>query len=118
MKDYLTAALGLSAVLLFSYYSSSKKAASVTPAMAVVTYQADVEHLVAQNCSPCNIPAKGGKKLALDNYEAVKSNIDEMIARIEMKEGERGFMPMRKPKLSDSSIAVFKQWKAAGLAAE
>jgi hypothetical protein len=68
------------------------------------------------NCSPCHIPSKGGNKKALDNYEAAKAEIDDIIRRIELNPGDRGFMPSRRSKLNDSTITAFKQWKAAGLA--
>ena len=39
-----------------------------------------------------------------------------MIRRIELNPTDKGFMPFRKTeKLSDSTIAVFKQWKADGM---
>jgi hypothetical protein len=71
---------------------------------------------VVANCSPCHIPAKGGNKKPYDNFANVKTDIDEIIRRIELEPSARGFMPFRKnAKLSDSTIAVFKQWKADGL---
>jgi hypothetical protein len=68
------------------------------------------------NCSPCHIPAKGGNKKAYDNYGNVKNDIDDIIRRISLNPGDRGFMPFKHAKLSDSTIAVFVKWKADGLA--
>lgn len=117
MKQFLFVAFSLSTVLVFSYCSSSKKTAVAKPALVpVLNYETNIQALVLANCSPCHIPAKGGNKLALDNYESVKNNIDAVISRIELNAGERGFMPMKRAKLSDSTIAVFKQWKTDGLA--
>lgn len=87
-------------------------------APAPVTYEANVQKLVVANCSPCHIPASGGNKLALDTYEGVSKNIDDIINRIEKNPTDRGFMPFKHAKLSDSTINVFKQWKADGLAAK
>jgi hypothetical protein len=116
MKQFLFVALSVSTALVFSYCSSSKKAsAKVIPP---VTYEANIQELVTANCSPCHIPAKGGNKLALDNADAVTKNIDAVINRIELNPGERGFMPFKRAKLSDSTIAVFKQWKKDGLKAK
>lgn len=80
------------------------------------TYKTDMVSLVAANCSPCHIPANGGKKKPYDNYANVKADIDEMIHRIELNPTDRGFMPFRKSaKLSDSTIAAFKKWKTDGM---
>jgi hypothetical protein len=70
--------------------------------------------LIVANCSPCHIPPKGFKK-ALDTYDAAKTNIDDMLTRINLNPGDRGFMPFKHPKLSDSTINVFAQWKKDGL---
>ena len=115
MKRFSLVALIFSAVTVFSYCSSSKKAAAKVP---LLTYEANIQPIITEKCSPCHIPAKGGNKLALDNFEAVKVNIDPVIDRISREPHEKGFMPMRKPKLSDSTINVIKQWKADGLAAK
>ncbi len=79
-----------------------------------ITYIADVQPLIVGNCSPCHIPPKGNKR-AFDNYDSVKVNIDEMIARIEKQPDEKGFMPFKHPKLPDSTIMVFVNWKNDGL---
>ena len=100
--------------VVFSYCSSSKKAAKADPPK--LAYASSVQTVIVGNCSPCHIPEKGGKKKAYDNYENVKTDIDEIIRRIELNPHEKGFMPFRKTeKLSDSTIAVFKQWKNDGL---
>ena len=81
-----------------------------------ITNTNNVHTLVMNNCSPCHIPEKGGKKKALDNYTAVKDNLPEIIKRIEMYPGEKGFMPFKRERLNDSTIAVFKAWQAEGMA--
>jgi hypothetical protein len=112
MKRFTLLALIITSVTVFSYCSSSKKAAAKVP---LLTYEANVHQLVTDKCSPCHIPSKGGNKLALDTYDALKNNIDPVIDRISKMPGERGFMPFKHAKLSDSTINVFKQWKADGL---
>ena len=97
--------------LLSNCHSSKKAQAAAAPKPS---YDNGVQTLVVNNCSPCHIPSKGGNKLALDTYAAVKDNIDDILARIQLEPGQRGFMPMNHPKLSDSTIAVFKQWKDEG----
>ncbi|MES1218310.1 MAG: hypothetical protein ABUT20_22580, partial [Bacteroidota bacterium] len=66
-------------------------------------------------CSPCHIPAKGGNKKPYDNYANVSKDIDAMIQRIQLNPTDKGFMPFKGKKLSDSTIAIFQKWKADGL---
>ena len=117
MKKLLLLSTVLGAVFILSNCGSSKKTASATPAApAKLTYETNMTTVIAANCSPCHIPAKGGNKKAYDNYANVKADIDEIIKRIELNPGDRGFMPFRKQaKLPDSTIAVFKQWKTDGM---
>ena len=98
--------------LTISYCSSSKKTAK-TPVK--LNYETDVKAVVEANCSPCHIPSKGGKKEALDTYAGANKHIDDILRRIQLNPGEKGFMPDKRKKLSDSTINVFKQWKADGL---
>ena len=100
-------------MLTLQFCASSKKTAISQPP-AKITYLADVQPLVTAHCSPCHIPPKGFKK-ALDNLDAVKNNIDEILQRINLNPGEKGFMPFKHEKLSDSTIHVFAQWKTDGL---
>lgn len=113
MKKYFVLSAIITTVFVFSNCSSTKKATATKPAL---TYEANVQAVVLANCSPCHIPAKGGFKKAYDTYASVKADIDQIIRRIELNPGERGFMPFKKTqKLSDSTIAIFKQWKTDGL---
>jgi len=114
MKRISLSLIALVTVIAFSYCSGTKKAAAPAEP-AKLSYQANVHSLIVGTCSPCHIPTKGGNKLALDTYESSKANIDDIIRRIELHPGDRGFMPFKRPRLSDSAIAVFKQWKADGL---
>lgn len=106
-------ALTACSMLTLQFCASSKKTAISQPP-AKITYLADVQPLVTAHCSPCHIPPKGFKK-ALDNLDAVKNNIDEILQRINLNPGEKGFMPFKHEKLSDSTIHVFAQWKTDGL---
>jgi mono/diheme cytochrome c family protein len=113
MKSYATLSVLIIIVFAFSYCSSSKGAAKKSVS---VTYAGHVQTLIAGNCSPCHIPEKGGKKKAYDSYASVKGDIDEIIRRIELHPGEKGFMPFKKERLSDSTIALFREWKSQGMA--
>jgi uncharacterized membrane protein len=122
MKKYFVVAAFIIAVIFLSNCNPAKKAVASAPppveapAVAKSTYANTISALIADKCSPCHIPAKGGFKKALDNYANVKTDIDEMIRRIELNPSDKGFMPFKKTaKLSDSTIAVFKQWKTDGM---
>ena len=111
-KIYLITALG-AASLVLTYCSASKKASKKAPP---TTYAADVSTVIATNCTPCHIPSKGGNKKPYDVYANAKSDIDEMIRRIELNPTDKGFMPFKKTeKLSPEIVAVFKKWKEDGL---
>lgn len=97
--------------IFFSYCSSSKKASGAAP----LTYETSLVSIINEKCTPCHIPEKGGKVKPLNTYEAVRADIDDIIRRISLNPGEKGFMPFKHDKLSDSTIAVFKQWKEDGL---
>lgn len=112
-KVYVFAAIGIISTAL-TYCTSAKKAAKAA-ATAKSTYAATVAPVVASSCSPCHITGKGNKK-PFDNYANVKSDIDEIIRRIELNPGEKGFMPFRRAtKLSADTIAIFKKFKEDGL---
>ncbi len=112
-KIVLFSVLGLAAA--FQYCSSPKKAqAAAAPPVAKVTYAANVQPVIQSNCSPCHIPPQGRAK-PLNTYDAAKTNVDEAITRMGRNPEDKGFMPMRHPKLSDSTISVFAKWKADGL---
>ena len=113
MNKYFALAAIVAAIFLFANCSSSKK--TMVMATPKLNYETNLQTIVVANCSPCHIPAKGGNKKPYDNFANVKTDIDEIMRRIELAPGERGFMPFKHDKLSDSTIAVFKQWRADGL---
>ena len=110
-KKFLTVTAMTALVIIFANCNASKKA---TAAPAKITYEGNVQNVITTYCSPCHIPAKGGKKKDYTTAAAIKGDIDDIIRRVELNPGERGFMPFKNPKLSDSTIAIFKQWKADG----
>jgi hypothetical protein len=97
-----------------TYCSSSKKA--VAAAVPKTTYSTTLAPVIAEKCSPCHIPSKGGNKKAYDNYANVKADIDSIIRRIELNPTDKGFMPFKRPyKLAADTIAIFKSFKEGGL---
>jgi cytochrome c553 len=114
MKKFYVASVIVCMVVVFSYCKTSKKVAAA-PAPAAITFEGNVKTIIAASCAPCHIPSKGGNKKPLDNYDNAKSEISDIIRRIELNPTDRGFMPMRNAKLSDADIAAFKQWRDAGM---
>jgi hypothetical protein len=101
----------LSLILCFAFVlqfcTGPKKASTKAPS---ITYVGNIQPIVVNSCSPCHIPPQGNKK-PYNTYASVKADIDEIINRIQRNPGEKGFMPQRHPKLSDSTINLFVQWK-------
>jgi len=111
MKKYsVLMAIAVSGLIL-SQCHSSKKAMKSVPKL---TYTGNLMAVIEANCSPCHIPPKGNKK-PYDNYANVSKDIDEMLRRIQLNPTDKGFMPFKKARLSDSTITIFKQWKADGM---
>jgi hypothetical protein len=113
MNKYITLFILIVAGLILSNCHSAKKAtAEKAPP---VTYQANVSVIVANNCAPCHFPDKNGMKKPLNSYTAVKENIDSMLYRVQLNPTDKGFMPFKHPKLSDSTVLVLKQWRDSGM---
>jgi hypothetical protein len=111
MKKISILASLIAIAVLFYNCHGSKKATSSAPKL---TYDTNLKTVIETNCSPCHIAGKGNKK-SFDNYANVKTDIDDMIRRIELNPEEKGFMPFKHPKLPDATIAIFKQWRSDGL---
>lgn len=118
MKKYSFLAVLALASMVLTYCGPSKKSTGTTSTESSkpkTTYAANVSTIIMSDCVPCHIPAKGGNKRSYDNYANVKADIDEIIRRIELNPGDRGFMPFKHDKLPAEKIAVFKQFKADGM---
>ena len=116
-KLIILAITGITALMLSNCGPGKKTtgSTSTTTEAPKSTYETNMTAVIMSNCVPCHVPSKGGNKKAYDNYANVKADIDEIIRRIELNPTDRGFMPFKHAKLSDSTIAVFKQWKADGM---
>jgi nitrate/TMAO reductase-like tetraheme cytochrome c subunit len=121
MKKILIMAGVVAGISMLSNCHSAKKSAgkataptTVPSTAAAVTYHSNMESVIAANCSPCHFPSKGGNKTPFDTYDAAKSHLDSMIARIQLNPTDKGFMPFKRSKLSDSTINLFKQWRESG----
>jgi cytochrome c553 len=111
MKKVILSTLVLG-TCLFQFCSHTKK--TQAPVIVKLTYEADVKQIITTKCAPCHIPPQGRKEPYV-TYAAVSRDIDEIIRRVKLAPSERGFMPQRNPKLSDSTIQVLEKWKADGL---
>lgn len=115
MKKVFTILAAVACIGTLQFCSSAKKSANKQPEVPKLTFAANVLPLIQSKCSPCHIAPEGKKKF-LDTYDAAKINIDNMIQRMQLNPGEKGFMPFKKTeKLPDSLIAVFVKWKADGM---
>jgi hypothetical protein len=112
MKKWFVVILSISTVLVFSQCSSSKKVSDTTPKLS---YESHVQNIIMTKCSPCHIPVQKGKKKDYSNFTAVQGDIDEILRRIQLNPGEKGFMPFRGHKLGSDTILIFQQWKDGGM---
>lgn len=104
-------ALLLTLTLATTIYScKTASTASEPSAAATVSYASDLKPLMERSCAPCHFPE--GKKLKLDTYEATKSNIKSIIARMELPAEDPKYMPYKskKPAMSPEEIQKFKDW--------
>jgi uncharacterized membrane protein len=85
------------------------------PKVIPTTYTVDITPLVQAKCTPCHLPSKGGNKANFENYEGAKKYGADMLARVSLEPGQRGFMPFKHPKLTAEEIAVIKKWVDQGL---
>ncbi|MBI5857082.1 MAG: hypothetical protein HZB42_05475 [Sphingobacteriales bacterium] len=116
MKKIFAITTAFMSLILLTQCDPSKKIAETPPPTPKLTYNTNLSTAIMNNCTPCHIPAKGGRKKAYDTYAAVKTDIDEIIRRIELNPTDKGFMPFKgTAKLPDSTISIFKQWKTDGL---
>ena len=85
------------------------------PKPNATTYNGTVQALIQAKCAPCHVPSKGGNKANFDNYVSAQKFGADMIKRIELMPGTRGFMPFKSStQLSADDIAVFKKWVSDG----
>ena len=103
--------LTLTAVTFF--ISCSKKASPAR--VKLTTYTVDIAPLLQAKCEPCHMPSKGGRKADFENYEPAKRHATQILDRVLMDPGQRGFMPFKNEKLPETEIAIIKKWIDQGL---
>ncbi|MBS1509538.1 MAG: hypothetical protein JST86_01760 [Bacteroidetes bacterium] len=112
MKKMILVIAGICSIALLQFCNSSKKITKATP----LSFGKDILPIMQNSCTPCHFPPDGRKK-PLNTYDAVKANIDDVIARVKLPVSANGFMPFKskKPPLSDSLIHILEQWKAQNM---
>ena len=96
--------------------SPSSSTPGETKSAKAVSFNTDVVTLIETKCTPCHVPSKGGFKTDLDNYDAAKRYIDDIITRIQLPSSDPKYMPFKHQALRSDEIAVFKDWKTGGFA--
>ncbi|MBW8524765.1 hypothetical protein K0U91_08990 [Chryseobacterium chendengshani] len=85
-----------------------------TQSPEVVKFAADIKPIVDANCIICHSPGGSASFQPLNNYNQVKTNIDNILDRIQRPNGDPQKMPQG-GSLSASQINLFIKWKADGL---
>ena len=82
----------------------------------MVSYSKDIVPVFERSCAPCHYPDKGGRKEALDNYENVKSEIGDIIRRVELPVDHEDYMPFKEKReaLSETEVEMLKNWARGG----
>ena len=94
---------------------SKKSNVGKAPKVIPTTYVADIVPLLQSKCTPCHFPSKGGFKANFENYESAKKYSADMLARVQLNPGDRGFMPFKHEKLTAEEIVIIKKWVDQGL---
>ena len=103
-------------MIIAVFAACSKKASPAkTPKVVPTTFTVDILPLVQSKCAPCHLPSKGGNKGDFEKYESAKRYAAEMLDRVMIAPGQRGFMPKNHEKLADAEIALIKKWIDQGL---
>lgn len=114
MKQLCIIAVLMGSAISFSCTKKASPAKTAAPEVPAVTYTNNVKALIQAKCTPCHIPAEGGRKAPLDTYAATQKSIDGILTRVQLAPTERGYMPFKKQPLTAEEITLLKNWKAAG----
>jgi len=99
------------ALIVFAACSGTKKATAEKPTV----FNTNVLPLIQSKCSPCHLPSQRGNKADFENYSSAVKYGAEMVSRVELNPGQRGFMPFKHEKLPAQEIEIFKKWVAGGM---
>jgi uncharacterized membrane protein len=119
MKKRIISTLVLAVIIIASCTkkaSPAKTAEAERVAKPAITYSANVKELIQAKCTPCHIPANGGRKKAFDNYDSTKKYVDDIVRRVQLDPAVRGYMPFKNLPLAAEEIALLKKWQEGGAA--
>jgi hypothetical protein len=102
-------------VMGMAFFAACTKKASPGKTVKPTTYTADIVPLIQAKCTPCHLPGKGGRKADFENYAGAKKYGADMLARVMLNPGDRGFMPFKHDKLPAEEIALLKKWIDGGM---
>jgi hypothetical protein len=100
---------------VFTVFAACSKKSNPGKTAKPTTYTTDLVPLIQAKCSPCHLPSKGGFKANFENYEGAKKYGPDMLTRVMLNPGERGFMPFKHDKLPAEEIAIIKNWVDGGM---
>lgn len=105
----------LTLIAIAFFAACSKKASPGKTVVKSTTYTGNIVPLLQAKCTPCHLPSQGGRKADFENYvSAIKYGAD-MLARVSLNPGDRGFMPFKHDKLPVEEIAIIKNWVDQGM---
>ena len=102
-------------MIVIVVFAACTKKASPGKTVKPTTYNVDIVPLLQAKCTPCHLPSKGGKKADFENYAGAKKYGADMLRRVMLNPGDRGFMPFKHDKLPPEEIAIIKTWVDQGI---
>lgn len=116
MKKTIALLTFMVVVLIAACSKKSTSAKSVAEKPIATVYTTNVLPVLQMHCTPCHFPTKGGFKANFENYESAVKFGPDMLIRIQLNPGERGFMPFKgTTKLAAEDIAIIKKWVDEGM---
>ncbi|MFY7810248.1 MAG: hypothetical protein ACOVQ2_00810 [Flavobacterium sp.] len=103
---------GLVIVFLNVNCNSDSESDLKAPTPILVNYKENIKPIMSVKCNYCH---NGQGLTSYLTYEETKNSIIQILNRIQKNEGEAGFMPSGRPKLSQSDINTFLKWQTDGL---
>ena len=106
----------LMVIAVISPFCKTAQKAVSTTTTPTLSFEQNILPIMTQSCTPCHFPETGRKKV-LDTYDAVKDNIVDIMARVQLPQDDPKFMPFKgkKPALTEAEINQFKEWVAQGM---
>lgn len=117
MKKFSITIFILSTIIVACSRKLNPEQTNITKPRKEITtnYKTMVSDLISTKCTPCHLPTKGGFKTSLDNYDAVKKYISDIIVRVQLPSSEKNYMPFKKPPLTKEEINLLIKWNEEGM---